>query len=155
EVTGISMLFFGFAGAGCAFVAAVLAVAAVYALARVGGRVSSQTFLLAGVVVGACLWSLIPLLLVLAGRGNEVTRVLFYLIGSLQNVDWTRAIFLLPFLIVAWFLLRVLARELNLMSLGEETAAHLGVHVDRLKRRVVLIASLATAAAVSVGGVIG
>ena len=49
----------------------------------------------------------------------------------------------------------VSSRELNLMTFGEETAAHLGVEVERFKRRVLLTGSLATAAAVSVAGIIG
>ena len=155
EVLGIAALWAGFAGAGLAFVTAIGAVLLVYTLARVSGRVSAETFLLAGVVVGSCLFSLIPLLLVLAGRGNEVSRILFYLIGSVQSADWTRAGLLVPFVVIAAICLRVWARELNLMSLGEETAAHLGVEIEGFKRRVIVAGSLATAAAVSVGGIIG
>lgn len=155
EVAGISALLFGLGGVATAFAGALLAMALVYSLARVGGRVSVQTFLLAGVVVGTMLWSLIPLLMTITGRAEDLQRIYFYLIGSLQGADWTRFRLLLPFAVVSAGVLLVSARELNLMTFGEETAAHLGVDAERFKRRVLLTGSLATAAAVSVGGIIG
>lgn len=155
EVVGVAGLFMGLAGVGAAFVAALGAVSLVYALARVGGRVSVQTFLLAGVVVGTMLWSLIPLIMVLAHRAEDLQRIFFYLIGSVQGADWTRAWLLAPFAVAVAVFMRAGARDLNLMTFGEETAAHLGVPVEAVKRRVLVVGSLATAAAVSVGGIIG
>jgi iron complex transport system permease protein len=155
EIAGFSAVAYGLGAVGLAFVAAMGAVLLVYALARVGGRVSVQTFLLAGVVVGTLLWSLIPLFIYLTHRSNDLSRMLFYMIGSVQAADWSRVILLLPFAALAAVCLRSFSRELNLVSLGEETAAHLGVEIEAFKRRVVLIAALSTAAAVSVGGIIG
>lgn len=155
EVTGIAAAAMGLGAAAVAFGAALLAVAIVYAIARVGRRVPVQSFLLAGVVVGTFLWALIPLLLVVTGRADQTSRLLFYLIGSIQYADWTRAALLTPFLLLAAACLHLWARELNLITLGEETAAHLGVEIERFKVRVLLVGSLATAAAVSVGGIIG
>lgn len=155
EVAGVAALGLGFVGVGAAFVFALAAVTLVYALARVGGRVSVHTFLLAGVVVGTFLWSLIPLLLWLTGQSTQLARILYYLVGSVQGADWARVFLLVPFLLAVWACLRLWARDLNLMTLGEESAAHLGVEIESFKRRVLLIGSLATAAAVSVGGIIG
>jgi len=155
EVAGIGALAGGLAGAATAFVAAVGASALVYALARVGGRVSVQTFLLAGVVVGTMLWSLIPLLMVLAGRGDDIQRIYFYLIGSLQGADWSRVALLTPFAVACMLVLWATSRELDLMTLGEESAHHLGVPIEAFKRLVLAVGALATAAAVSVGGIIG
>jgi len=155
EVMGVASLGVGFAGVGMAFVFALAAVTLVYALAQVGGRVSVHTFLLAGVVVGTFLWSLIPLLLWLTGQSNQLMRILYYLVGSVQGADWGRVLLLIPFLLVVWVCLRLWARELNLMTFGEESAAHLGVEIESFKRRVLFVGSLATAAAVSVGGIIG
>lgn len=155
EIAGISALAYGLAGIGCAFLAGIATVALVYWLARIGGRVSAQTFLLAGVIVGAMLWSLIPLAFTLAHRDTELSRIISFLIGSVQSADWTRAALLLPFVILTAVVLGMRARELNLVTLGEETAAHLGVEIERFKRVVVLVAAAATAAAVSVAGIIG
>jgi iron complex transport system permease protein len=155
ETLGFSILLGGLGGVATAFVLAMLAVWLVYAISKVGGRVSIHTFILAGVVVGGFLWSTIPLLLVLANRSNDLARMLFYLIGSLQQSNWSQAEMLFPFLfVVAWWF-QVWAQDLNLMTLGEETAAHLGVEIESLKKRVLLLASLGTAAAVSAGGIIG
>lgn len=155
EVLGIAMAGAGLVGTGAAFLAAIGASLLVYALARVDGRVSVQTYLLAGVVVGAMLWSLIPLLMVLAGRGDDLQRVYFYLIGSLQGADWTRAALLAVFAALGAAVLWAWSRELNIMTLGEETAYHLGVPVEACKRLVLLVGALVTASAVSVAGIIG
>ncbi len=155
EVAGIGTWFMGLGSTALAFVAALVAVSIVYAIARVGRRVPVQSFLLAGVVVGTFLWALIPLLLVVTGRADQTSRLLFYLIGSIQYADWTRAALLAPFLLAGGVCLHLWARELNLVTLGEESAAHLGVEIERFKVRVLLVGSLATAAAVSVGGIIG
>jgi iron complex transport system permease protein len=155
ELLGLTTAWFGFARMGVAFGCAVGAVLLVYALARVGGRVSTNTFLLAGVVVGTLLASFVPLLLALAHRANDMSRLLFYLIGSLTGADWSRAALLVPFLVITVICLSLWARELNLMTLGEESAAHLGVDIERARRRVLVVGSLCTAAAVAVAGIIG
>lgn len=155
EVTGISVALMGLGGVALAFAIALAAVMLVYSLARVNGRVSVHTFLLAGVVVGTLLWSAIPLVMVLAGKGQDLQRIYFYLIGTLQGADWTRAAILAPFAVVAVVALRLWAAELNLMTMGEESALHLGVNTESLKRRVLVVGSLATAAAVSVAGIVG
>ncbi len=155
EVLGFGGILMGLGAVAPAFAAALGAVALVYALARVNGRVAVHTFLLAGVVVGTLLWSLIPLLMVLGHRGDDLQRIYFYLVGNLQSTDWLRASLLTPFCVICWALLRLWAAELNLMALGEETAHHLGVDTERFKRKVLLVGSLATAAAVSVSGIIG
>jgi len=155
EVLGVGVLAGGLVGTLAAFAAAVAASALVYALARVDGRVSVQTFLLAGVVVGTMLWSLIPLLMVLAGRADDLQRIYFYLIGSLQGADWMRCLLLAPFAIIGGVILWAWSRELNLMTLGEESAFHLGVPVEAYKRLVLALGALTTGAAVSVGGIIG
>jgi iron complex transport system permease protein len=155
EVLGIAALAGGLCGVGAAFAAAVGSAVLVYTLARVGGRVSVHTVLLAGVVVGTLLWSLIPLLMVLAGRGDDLQRIYFYLIGSLQGADWTRVWLVTPFALVTALALGRWHRELNIITFGEETAHHLGVPVESFKRRVLAVGALATAAAVSVAGIIG
>ena len=155
EIAGLAGLFSGLLGVGAAFLSGLGAVALVYALARVQGRVAVHTFLLAGTVVGTLLWSAIPLMLFLAGRSDQMSRVMFFIIGSVGTVNWTRALPLIPFLLVVGVVMRMSARELNLMAMGEETAAHLGVEIEAFKRKVLITGALATAACVSVAGIIG
>ena len=151
----------GFAGGlmqtGAAFAAGLLATGFVYLLARQNGRLSAQTFLLAGIVVGTFLWSLIPFALSIANRSGGIDRqsaILTQLLGNLEGMTWSKVFLLTPFAIVGSLTLLLSARELNLMTLGEESAAQLGLNTERFKIRVILAGALATAAAVSVAGIV-
>jgi iron complex transport system permease protein len=95
----------------------------------------------------------VTLMLTLAGA--DVARVLFWLMGSFADAEWTRVRLLLPFAVMGIAGLRAMAYGLNAFALGEESAAHLGVEVERLKRWAIVLAALCTAAAVSVSGIIG
>jgi iron complex transport system permease protein len=147
----------GFAPTLAAFAAGLGAVALVYALARVNGRVPVQTFLLAGIVVGTALYSLTKLTVSLAFRAGDAYKasaILTQLLGSLNGLSWRDVWLLLPFGVLGGAVLGSSWRELNMMALGEESAAHLGVDTERFKRRVLVAGTLVTAAAVAVGGII-
>jgi len=147
----------GFAPTLAAFVAGLAAVALVYLLARVNGRVPVQTFLLAGIVVGTALYSLTKLVVSLAFRAGDAYKasaILTQLLGSLNGVSWRDVWLLLPFGVVGGVALGSSWRELNMMAFGEETAAHLGIDTERFKRRVLIAGTLVTAAAVAIGGII-
>lgn len=153
---GVSLLG-GYAQPLAAFGMGLVATGVVYLLARRDGRVSAQTFLLAGIVVGTFLWSLIPLSLSLANRSGDIDRqtlILSQLLGNLTYLEWRSLWLLLPFGIAGMTTLWLNARELNVMTQGEETAIHLGVDTEAFKRRIILAGTLATAAAVSVAGII-
>lgn len=136
-----------------AFAGAGATLALVYALGRSQGRLSLHRFLLSGVVVGAFLWAAITLRLSLAGQ--DVQLLLYWLLGSLNGRDWRDLAMIAPALVVSWTVLFLFARELNLMSLGEESAHALGVSPERAKLLILGAAALATAAAVAVSGIIG
>ena len=147
----------GFAPTLAAFAAGLAAVAIVYALARVNGRVPVQTFLLAGIVVGSALYSLTKLTVSLAfraGAAYKASAILTQLLGSLNGLGWRDVWLLLPFGVAGGIVLGASWRELNMMAFGEESAAHLGVDTERFKRRVLVAGTLVTAAAVAVGGII-
>ena len=154
---GAGSLAGGLMQTGAAFGAGLLATGFVYLLARQNGRLSAQTFLLAGIVVGTFLWSLIPFALSIANRSGGVDRqsaILTQLLGNLEGITWTKVLLLTPFAIVGCAMLFLSARELNLMTLGEESAAQLGLNTERFKIRVIVAGSLLTAAAVSVAGIV-
>jgi iron complex transport system permease protein len=138
-----------------AFVGAALSIVLVLRLAASAGRtLDTRVLLLAGVVAGAFFNACI--LLVLTFSSAESFRAaLFWMMGSFSGATW-REIGLLslaggPALLV----LMGLARPLNLLSVGEETAAYLGVRTERAKLAAYGTASLLTAASVAVSGVIG
>lgn len=154
---GGTALLFGFARPLCAFATGLLATFIVYSLSRKEGRLSSQTFLLAGIVVGTFFWSFIPLMLSLANRAGKLDRqseILAQLLGSLNLIGWSHAFMLLVFGGIGAGVLWGGVNELNLMTLGEESAAHLGVPIEGFKRRIILAGALVTAAAVSVAGIV-
>lgn len=136
-----------------AFFGAVGTMVLVYAMARVNGRISVDTFLLSGVVVGSFLWAMVSFLMVAAGE--ELTGVVMWLMGSLSGRSWQHAAMAAPYIAVGTAVAWAHARDFNVMALGEEAAAYTGLDVERFKKVIIVSASLTTAAAVSVSGVIG
>src|SRR5690606_4432412 len=79
----------------------------------------------------------------------------FWMMGSLATADWTAVATLAAYLLPAVIALLALARSLNLLAIGEETAGYLGTRVEVVKWTAFLVASLLVAASVAVSGVIG
>ncbi len=134
---------------------ATLAVAVVYALATVRHRGFSTTvLLLAGVTLNAFFSALI-LFVQYMGDFAQTYRALRWLMGDLDVAGYTPILTALPLVAVAFVIFAWLARPLNLLSLGVDAASTRGVDVVRAQRAAFFGASLATGAAVSVGGPIG
>jgi iron complex transport system permease protein len=137
-----------------AFVGGVGTVALVYRLARIGTGVSLVGLLLGGGAVGSLAVSLVSLLLYFTA--SDVRQaILFWMMGGLGGASWAKLGWLLPYIAVGLGILVYWARDLNVILLGEETAHHLGVEVERLKRWVLLAGALLTASAVAFCGAIG
>jgi iron complex transport system permease protein len=122
--------------------------------ARAGRALDTRVLLLAGVVVGAFFNAVILLLLTLADVESFRSAV-FWMMGSLAASSWRSAGLLALYVVPAAVALLALARPLNLLAIGEETAMFLGARVDRVKLGAYFIASLLVAAAVATCGVIG
>lgn len=136
-----------------AFGGALVTMLAVYLLSVMGNRIPVETFLLAGVVVGSFLWALVSFLLTVAKQ--DLPRIVLWLMGSLAERQWPQVYMLLPYLFLGGVVLYLVSHPLNLMTMGEEAAHHMGVNVEKTKIWVILAASLLAAAAVSVSGLIG
>jgi len=136
-----------------AFLGATATVALVVALARRGWSLPVVPLILAGVVVGSSLAAGTSFVL-LAAR-EQATGILTWLLGSLAFASWERVGSVAPLVVVAAVAMLAAARALDVLQLGERAAAQLGVTVEVLKFGVVAAGTLATAAAVSVAGVIG
>ena len=80
---------------------------------------------------------------------------MFWTMGSLNGKGWNQVLVVFPYVAVGCFLLLTCARELDIMLMGEETAVQLGVNVEILKKKVLVISSIVTAAVVSATGIIG
>ena len=136
------------------FAGALVTMLAVYRLGTVHGRLQPYTFLLAGVVCNAFTGALIMALNAVADF-FQAHGILFWLMGSLQTQSYAlvTASGLYLAIGVVWLLRH--ARAFNVLSLGEEGAAQLGVHVGRTRRVAFGVSSLLVGAAVSVSGMIG
>ncbi|MEE8369187.1 MAG: iron ABC transporter permease, partial [Dehalococcoidia bacterium] len=136
-----------------AFAGAIASVVLVYGVARVGNTVPATTLILAGVAV-ASLSTAATSYLMLRSTTNMFT-VFSVVMGGFNTATWPRLIWVVPYALPAALLILVHGRILNVLSLDEEQARHLGVNVERTKLLLLGAASLATAAAVSVSGTIG
>ena len=121
---------------------------------RVGRALDTRVLLLAGVVAGAFFNALILLLLMFADV-ESFRSAIFWMMGSLAGASWSRTGVLALFVLPSMLVLLALARPLNLLSIGEETALFLGTRVERVKLLAYFVASLLVAAAVAACGVIG
>jgi iron complex transport system permease protein len=137
-----------------AFVGALLATFLVYRLANDSGRTFVATMLLAGIGINSLAGAGTGLLVFVADD-TELRSITFWSLGSLGAATWSALAVVSPFLLLALVRLPVLARSLNALLLGEEEARHLGIEVERLKRRIVVYVALGVGAAVSITGVIG
>jgi len=140
-----------------AFIGAIVAVFIALAVSRVGGRgarADLRTLLIAGVIVGAFANATIMVALASA-EPNKVRGALWWMMGSAADATWQRVQWLSFSIVVAGAALIYWAREIDVLSLGEDTAAALGVDAERSGRRVFLLAALLAAATVAAAGLIG
>ena len=136
-----------------AFVGALLAVLAVYRLSQIGGLSPMTSLLLTGYAIGSLLAAGLAMAMYLSGAA--LRQIFNYLLGGFDRASWDLLIGTLPIIVVGSVLILVRSRALNGMLLGEEAAAHLGVNVRRERAILLTLASLVTAAAVSISGLIG
>lgn len=138
-----------------AFAGAIGAVLLVLALARaVDGARDPRTLLMAGVIIGAFANAVI--LIVLADASPERVRGAFWwMAGSLADASWPRVLWLLVYVVIGMGLLVARGRVLDVLALGDESAAALGVDVGGATRQVFLVSALLAAASVAAAGLIG
>jgi len=136
-----------------AFAGSLLAVFVVYNISRVGLRVPVTTLLLSGIAVSIFLSAIVAVLQVIAGERLHV--IVFWLMGGFSYVKWKDVWAILPLVCLGTAATYFYARDLNILTLGEETAQHLGVDIEKVKKLLLTIGSLITAAAVSISGLIG
>lgn len=144
--SGWSLPFFAFAGA-------IAGVAATYSLARIGGPRRTATLILAGVAVASFMTAAQTFVQQLTS--DTIREVFSWILGRLTTVGWSEVWLLAPFVAVAAAVLVAHGRHLDVLSVGESEASSVGLPAERVRLVIVLAATLATAAAVSVSGLIG
>lgn len=137
----------------CAFVCALAVTFVVYALSRRRGRVATGTLLLTGIAVGSLAASVTSFFLVMGGEDQRT--ILFWLMGSFSSSRWDHILMLLPYVVIGLTVVLIFSRDLNVLLLGDEQAAHLGINVERVRLILLVASSCLAASAVAVCGVIG
>ena len=138
-----------------AFGGAVVAVVLVLAIARAGaGRPDPRVLLMAGVVVGAFANAVIMVALASAPP-DAVRNALWWMMGSVAGATWVQVGWLAAYAIASASALLLWAPEIDVLALGDDAAAGLGVDVDRAGRRAYILASLLAAATVAAAGLVG
>ena len=136
-----------------AFVGAVAAVVLTYLIASIGDRANGYAVILAGVAVAAMLTAVQTFLQ--QQHTDQIRQIYNWLLGSFSVASWSDVWLALPYLAVSMIVLLTHRRVLDVLRVGAEEAGTLGLHPTRTRLIIVGAATLGTAAAVSVSGLIG
>ncbi len=137
-----------------AFLGSLAITIAVYRISSGSGRRTVATMLLTGIAINAIAGAATGLLTFVA-TDAQLRSITFWSLGSLGAGTWEAVGAVTPFILVALLLLPRQAHALNALTLGEEEAGHIGIDVNRVKKIVVVLTSLAVGASVAMAGIIG
>ena len=144
----VAIQFFGFAGG-------TVTVGVVMLLAARLGRGDILVLVLAGIVVGTLAGAGISLVKVLADPYDQLPAITFWLLGSLAAIKTSDVAAVAPVIVVGMALLVLMRWRIGVLSLGDDEARTVGIDVGRLRALVIVAATLVTASAVAISGVIG
>jgi iron complex transport system permease protein len=136
-----------------AFIGAVSVIFIVYNIAKINNDVPVTTLLLSGVAMSQFLTAILSILMLIFDR--DLNKIILWTMGSLSGKGWDSILNILPYSILGMLILIFLSRDMDILLLGDESAKNLGVESDKVKKIALVTASVITAAAVSVSGIIG
>jgi len=136
-----------------AFIGAVSVIFIVYNIAKINNDVPVTTLLLSGVAMSQFLTAILSILMLLFDR--DLNKIILWTMGSLSGQGWDSILNILPYGIIGIVVLVYFSSDMDILLLGDESAKNLGVETDKVKKIVLITASIVTAAAVSVSGIIG
>ncbi|MFN3348015.1 FecCD family ABC transporter permease [Pseudorhodoplanes sp.] len=137
-----------------AFGGSLAATMLLYRLATRENRTSIAVFLLGGLAIAALSNAAIGML-VFTADDRQLRDMTFWMLGSVSGATWQTVMILSPFLIAMLLMVPGIGRGLDYLVLGESEAFHMGIEVERLKRRAIVLISAMTGAAVAFAGIIG
>lgn len=155
----VILFYFGLAGSAIyalpagALMGALIAVMLLMALAARSN--STLTLILAGVALSSLAGALTSLVLSLSPNPFASYEIIFWLLGSLKDRSMDHVWLALPLMLAGWLLIALAGRAINALSLGEETAASMGIHLPRARLVIVVGVALGVGAATAVAGSIG
>ncbi|OGD28933.1 MAG: hypothetical protein A2V57_06805 [Candidatus Aminicenantes bacterium RBG_19FT_COMBO_65_30] len=151
---GFEAAVFGFSGPGLlAFLSGLAIVSLVYALSLRRGGFKVETILLTGIAAGALASALTSFFLFM--RSDSYDQAVFWLLGSFQLAEWGQVATIAPWVVLCLLASAWLARDMDLLALGDETAQALGCPVRRVRKVFLAMSALLAALAVAVSGIIG
>jgi len=150
---GATVLGFLYAVPLMAFICALGTIFLVYNVAKLSGGNSMLSLLLIGIAVSSFLSAIVSFIKLISV--DALHGIIYWIMGSLQFAGWNHVYIASPLILGGIVVIFFFARDLNVLSLGETQAQHLGVDADKLKTRLLICVSLVTAAAVSISGIIG
>lgn len=136
------------------FAGAFITTMIVYRIAQFNGRIIVSTMLLAGIAIGAIATAASGSIILYA-NDVQLRSITFWTLGSLGGANWTSLSVLFPFTLVCITGLPLLSKPLNAFVLGENNASHLGLNVEALKMKVILLTAIGVGASVAMAGIIG
>jgi iron complex transport system permease protein len=136
-----------------AFAGALLTVFIVYQMARIGRTIPVTNLILAGVAVSSFATALTSFWMI--NSTGEVRRALVWLLGGSTLSGWQPVLAVLPYVLIGMGTLLTLGHALNVLQFGDEQAKQLGLPTERVRRVIIVAATMTTAAAVSFAGIIG
>ncbi len=136
-----------------ALVMAFLTLVIVITIANSGGGMKSSNLIIAGIIVSSILSAGLTYMKMLAGE--NVSAIVFWLMGSLSSKSWDDLVLLVPVILIASILAYIFANDLNIMTMGEKNAKTLGVNTSVLRTFYLILGAVITAVCVASCGVIG
>lgn len=137
-----------------AFVGGLVTTLLVYAMSREGGRTEVVTLVLTGIAVNAVANAGLAFTMFVADTQAR-EQIVFWTLGSLNGTRWQYVALVAPLCAIGIVGSLVLSRQLDLLSLGDRAARHVGINVERLRLVCIVLVAILTAAAVSFSGIIG
>jgi iron complex transport system permease protein len=125
----------------------------VYTISSTRGKVSVVTLLLSGIALSAMLGSMTSFIMIF--RANDLAKIVFWLMGGLTSASWQKLYLITPVIVILVIICSFYMRDLNIISMGDQRAAQLGVQTEKVKKTLLVFASIIAALAVSVSGIIG
>lgn len=151
---GLNAQLFGFSLQSIfAFASGLGIVSFVYLLSQRKGLFKVETLLLTGIAAGALASALTSFMLFL--KSDSYQQAVFWLLGSFADSGWNQIIAVFPYFLLCFFLAQWLAKDMNLLVLGDDVAQSLGCPVNRVRKIFLVISTLLAASSVSVSGIIG
>lgn len=136
------------------FAGAMITMTFVYKMSTFNGKTNVGVLLLTGVAITALTASATGLLTYLSEE-EELRNLTFWTLGSLAGATWTKVSILATVMLISMMLIISKGKSLNAMMLGENDAAHLGIPVEQIKKRIVILSALMVGTAVAFSGTIG